>query len=146
MSNLKLASFYEKWDQRTLWCGWVIRPSFIALNNSQSQTPVSQAGGHTKWHGSLDAWHSSDDNTLLNITTLCISTPSGKRCSLLPASLSNGANQTNSKSICNSNHADFLPSAIISMVYLLTQRFLKAGASRGLSPAGQLLMSLCCSS
>lgn len=75
--------------------------------------------------------------------TLCISMPSGKRYSLLPASLSNRANQTNNKSIHNSDHADFLPSAIISMVYLLTERFLKAEASRGLCSVGQLLMSLC---
>lgn len=57
------------------------------------------------------------------IRTLRIST-SGKHHSLLPASPSSGANQTNSESIC----ADFLPSGIISVVYLLTELFLKAEA------------------
>lgn len=83
--------------------------------------------------------------TLFWTSQLCISMPSGKHYSLLPASLSNGANQTNNKSICNCNHTDFLPSAIISMVYLLTEPFLKAEASRGLCSLGRLLMSLCCS-
>lgn len=78
--------------------------------------------------------------------TLCISMPSGKHYSLLTASFSNGANQTNNKSIYNSNHTDFLLSAIVSMVYLLTKLFLRAEASTGLCSLGQLLMSLCYSS
>jgi len=76
----------------------------------------------------LDDKHPSEHH----IITLCISTPSGKHRSLRATSLPSGANQTNNKSIYNSNHIDFLPSAIISMVYLLTELFLKAEASRGL--------------
>lgn len=40
----------------------------LVPNNSKSQRPASESTGQTKWCGSLEAWHSSDDNTLLNIT------------------------------------------------------------------------------
>lgn len=62
-----------------------------------------------------------------------ISMPSGKHYSLLPASFPNGADQIYNKSIWGPGHTNFLPGAIISMVYLLTRRFLKAEASWGLS-------------
>lgn len=45
-------------------------------------------------------------------------------------SFSNRVNQTNNKSIYSYNHTDFLSSAIIRMVYMLTELFLKSEASR----------------
>lgn len=53
----------------------------------------------------------------------CISMLPGKHGSLLLTSLSSEANQANNKSIYSSNHSDFLPIAIISMVYLHTDHF-----------------------
>lgn len=54
----------------------------------------------------------------------------GKHGSLLPT-LSE-ANQTNNKSIYSSKRSDFLPIAVISVVYLHTEMILKAGTSKGL--------------
>lgn len=128
-----------------VWVSNSIPPPFMVLNNSkvkqQSAKPVvTQDDALVR--GSLQAWHSSDDNPLEHhIMSPCV--VSGKHYSLLPASLPNSADQTNSKSIFSSNHTDFLPSAIISMVYLLTERFSKS-RSRVVCSLEELMMSVCC--
>lgn len=123
---------------------WVGHPSIIYSviiykNTSQpiwwSHKMMRLIGSLTflRWQHSLEHHH---------ITTLVFSRRHGNAHSVRAASLSNGANQTNNKSICNLEHADFLPSAIISMVYLLTERSLKAEAYRGADFLQQLSASL----
>lgn len=61
--------------------------------------------------------------------SLCIAMPSGKH-TFQTYSLNEGneVNQTNNGSIYGRGHTDFLSSAIISSVYLLTELFLKSKA------------------
>lgn len=96
-------------------------------------------------HGSLKAWrflwwHHFSGN---HITALPAFThPRETLYTQLPPSLADGANQTNNKSVSNPYQTASLPSAIISMVYLFTALFLKAGRGGEPCSPGWLLMSL----
>lgn len=107
-------------------------PSSVFLRNPQSQTPVHQSGGHTKWCGSLETWHPSDDNTLLKITSwLSACSWHLENATRYYQPHLNGANQASDKSIYKPDHTDFLPSAIINMVYLLTWATPKSRSKQG---------------